>query len=98
MSICKNCAATDFFYQISGPHLGQYCSGCKTWQKWIPQGPSAVTAMPWGKYAGKKITEIDDLPYLRWMSATLANELDSSDFKTRLAHAIIETINQKETK
>jgi uncharacterized Zn finger protein (UPF0148 family) len=32
---CKSCGCTEFYTEQKGPHLGMYCSACKTWQKWV---------------------------------------------------------------
>lgn len=92
MNKCKNCAGAEFFYQISGPHLGQYCAGCKTWQKWMPQTQHLET-MPFGKYKGQKINDIQDTQYLTWLLSNLKNDVINGEY-TRLVRALENKLNQ----
>ena len=91
---CKRCSGTQFFYQVSGPHLGQYCSDCQTWQRWVPQGPAPVGCMPWGRYAGTPIAEMTDVGYMRWMVQSLHADVEISAFKRQLAVDLEQRINQ----
>lgn len=91
---CKQCAGTQFDYRVSGPHLGQYCADCGTWQRWVPQGPAPVGCMPWGKYQGTPISQIEDAGYLRWMIDALHADVEISAFKAQLARDLEQRLNQ----
>jgi uncharacterized protein (DUF3820 family) len=67
---CKKCGHDKFYEAPSGTHLGQYCAKCYSWQKWLPQN-NPITIMPFGKYKGELIAEINDLPYLVWLEHNL---------------------------
>ena len=67
---CKFCNSSEFTYRISGPHLGQYCSACDRWQKWINQD-KPIELMPFGKYKDRPISEIQDKNYLTWLVQNL---------------------------
>ena len=60
---CKNCESKEFTYEQKGQHVGMYCANCGKWQKWMPQN-NPIIEMPFGKYKGQKIAEINDLDYL----------------------------------
>ena len=81
---CKQCAGVNFEYKISGPHLGQYCTACGTWQRWVPQGPAPIVCMPWGKYKGTPIAQITDTNYIEYMVGQLQAEVEASAFKRQL--------------
>lgn len=37
MTECKYCGCTEFYEEIKGPHLGEYCRACNGWQRWKKQ-------------------------------------------------------------
>ena len=71
MNNCKKCGHNSFEYRDSGKHVGQYCAKCETWQKWIPQN-NPIKIMPFGKYKGDFISEINDYQYLGWLEQSLS--------------------------
>ena len=70
MNNCKKCGHDSFEYRESGNHVGQYCAKCEAWQKWISQNKPMKT-MPFGKYKGEIISEINDYQYLEWLEQSL---------------------------
>jgi len=70
MKNCKKCGNDKFYYTPSGNHLGEYCENCNAWQKWMPQN-NPITTMPFGKYKGELIAEINDFAYLEWLENNL---------------------------
>lgn len=89
MNNCKKCSHTIFVYSIVNKHLGQYCAKCGTWQKWWPQN-NPITVMPFGKYKGQNIDEIQDQNYLEWL---VINLKDNTNGPTR--HNLIEAAENR---
>ena len=87
---CKICNHDKFTYRISGPHLGQYCENCDRWQKWLPQTQYLET-MPFGKYKGQKINDIQDIQYLTWLLSNLKNDVINGEY-TRLIRTLEERL------
>ena len=71
MNNCKKCGHDSFEYRESGKHVGQYCTKCEAWQKWIPQN-NPIKIMPFGKYKGDLISEINDYQYLGYLEQSLS--------------------------
>jgi hypothetical protein len=71
MNNCKKCGHEKFVYRESGKHIGEYCANCEAWQKWIPQN-NPIKIMPFGKYKGDLISEINDYQYLGWLEQSLS--------------------------
>jgi hypothetical protein len=71
MNNCKKCGHEEFIYRESGKHIGEYCANCEAWQKWIPQN-NPIKIMPFGKYKGDLISEINDYQYLGWLEQSLS--------------------------
>lgn len=69
--ICTHCQTTNEFHVVqSGPHLKAVCDYCNQYIKFIPQ-EKEPPRFYFGKYIGKYIHEIEDLPYLKWALANL---------------------------
>lgn len=34
---CKECGGMEFYFQVKGPHIGQYCMYCDERQGWVKQ-------------------------------------------------------------
>ena len=88
---CKKCGHNKFYEAPSGTHLGQYCAKCYSWQKWLPQN-NPITIMPFGKYKGELIAEINDFPYLAWLQDNLF-KCDKIKF-SKIIEAIKERLKQ----
>lgn len=82
---CKKCNHPIFVYTQKGPHLGQYCAKCGAWQKWWPQN-NPITVMPFGKYKGQNIDEIQDRNYLEWLVINLKDNTNGP-IRTNLIEA-----------
>jgi uncharacterized protein (DUF3820 family) len=80
MNNCKKCGHDSFEYRLVNMHLGQYCAKCDAHQQWISQNKPMKT-MPFGKYKGEIISEINDYQYLGWLEQSLsATEENKSKF------------------
>jgi uncharacterized protein (DUF3820 family) len=69
---CKKCNHPVFVYTKKGNHIGQYCAKCGAWQKWMPQN-NPIDVMPFGKYKGQNINDIQDKSYLTWLKENLSS-------------------------
>lgn len=65
---CRCGAINDFTVKINSNNHTAYCNRCGAYIKNIPHD---VPKLYIGKYRGKPISEIDDLPYLEWAFKTL---------------------------
>jgi hypothetical protein len=64
--ICKNCGAVDKYYtQLKSNNNVARCSMCDAFIKNIPQG--AEPTFYFGKYKDKKVSEVEDMQYLKWV-------------------------------
>lgn len=62
---CPKCGALDNFYtELKANNNVARCALCDTFIKNIPY--QTEQSFYFGKYKGKKVSEIDDLGYLRW--------------------------------
>jgi len=69
------CNASKTYTKQAGPHLGEYCTACDTWIRWIPQ-PLDKYVWPLGsKHKGQLILAIakNDRPYLEWAASSITN-------------------------
>jgi hypothetical protein len=67
------CGSDNSYTRQVGPHLGEYCSNCDKWIRWISQ-PLDQYVWPLGsKHKGKLILAIakNDRPYLEWAAFNL---------------------------
>ena len=63
---CPNCGALDKFYtELKANNNVARCTECDTFIKNIPY--QTDQKFYFGKYNGKKVNEIEDLPYLEWV-------------------------------
>lgn len=74
MSICEHKYT---YRKIQPPHVGEYCSKCHAWLRWVPLDITYEEAqnfeMPFGKHAGKRLHEIP-AGYLEWLSESTSNK------------------------
>lgn len=62
--ICNSCGpTTDYRTELKSNQLTAYCNKCGAYIKNLPQGEPAFHV---GKYKGKKVSEIEDMGYLKW--------------------------------
>lgn len=62
--ICPNCGPTeDYRTEKKSGQNTAWCNKCSAYIKNIPQGEPAFYV---GKYKGKLVSEIEDMPYLKW--------------------------------
>ncbi len=62
--ICPSCGpTTDYRTEQKSTQLTAYCNKCGGYIKNIPQGEPAFYV---GKYKGVKVSEIEDMGYLKW--------------------------------
>lgn len=80
---CPKCGATDQYYtELKANNNVARCSICDAFIKNIPyQQP----ALYFGKYKGKKIADIEDIEYLKWV---LNNIRLSAPFKDAIQKQI----------
>lgn len=87
---CSECSCTNFYTKKSGPHIGEYCTQCDKWIRWIP-GKWQDFVWPVGtKHKGKKVEDIlkVDKDYLEWASENLGG---------RLQKIAIQALNEKKS-
>lgn len=66
---CLKCGAVNQFYtELKANNNVARCSMCDAFIKNIPQG--AEPTLFFGKYKGKKVSDIEDMPYLKWVIST----------------------------
>ena len=41
--VCKYCGLGPATYAEKGPHLGEWCSFCKRWIRWVPKHTTNTT-------------------------------------------------------
>lgn len=82
MKKCPDCYSTEFYTQKKGPHIGEYCSNCNKWIRWVP-GRWQDFIWPMGKYKGKKVEDIlkMDKGYLKWASENLKGRVQKVSFE-----------------
>jgi hypothetical protein len=61
---CKRCNQSDYREEQRGPHLTAICNICNKYIKHLPQGGEPT--LYFGKYQGKKVSEIMDADYLQY--------------------------------
>ena len=62
--ICPKCGpTTDYRTELKSNQNTAFCNKCGSYIKNLPQGEPAFYV---GKYKGKKVTEIEDMGYLKW--------------------------------
>lgn len=83
---CKKCNHAVFVYSQKGKHIGEYCAKCGQWQKWVAQN-NPIDIMPFGKYKGQNIAEIQDTEYLKWLVINLKDNTNGPP-KLKLIEAI----------
>jgi phage FluMu protein Com len=63
---CPKCGTIDDFYtEVKANNNVARCSKCNAFIKNIPYQTEAILYLP--KYKGKKVSEIEDIPYLKWV-------------------------------
>lgn len=63
---CPKCGAIDQFYtELKANNNVARCSLCNTFIKNIPYQTEQV--FYFGRYKDKKVSEVEDLPYLKWV-------------------------------
>lgn len=61
---CNNCGTeNDYRTELKSNQLTAFCNKCGIYIKNIPQGEPTFYV---GKYKGKKVSEIEDVGYLKW--------------------------------
>lgn len=87
MITCKNCGSVDDYRveQKSNNRVAT-CNHCDRYIKNIPHDKARIYI---GKYKGKAVDEIDDLPYLNWL-------FDNVKLNAHVAHAVGEQIRKLE--
>ena len=64
--ICKNCGGVnDYRIEKKANNQCAFCNGCEAFIKNIPYAPNTI--IYFGKYKGKDINELTDVPYMEWM-------------------------------
>jgi hypothetical protein len=74
--VCS-CGCTETIQKPQGKHIGEYCSGCDKWIRWVPQGWQSFV-WPIGRtHKGEtlKAILIKDRPYLEWAAGNLQGSL-----------------------
>lgn len=65
--ICRNCGPIeDYYTELKSGQNTAWCSKCDAFIKNIPYSTAAPTFY-FGKYKGKLVTEVEDMPYLKWV-------------------------------
>jgi hypothetical protein len=79
---CPNCASNNITLQKKGPHMGEYCTDCGKWLRWITSTTIEEFTWPIGsKHKGQTLSTIlqKDLAYLVWA----AKSIDSNSLKRK---------------
>jgi len=85
---CPKCGAIDQFYtELKANNNVARCSLCDTFIKNIPY--QTEQAFYFGKYNGKKVSEVDDLGYLKWA-------VENTKPKPAMREAILKQISKVE--
>jgi len=61
--ICPRCQSSNYTTELKSGNLVATCEN----GHYIKNIPYSEPALHFGKYKGKKITEIDDIDYLKWV-------------------------------
>jgi hypothetical protein len=72
-----SCGCTETIQRPQGKHLGEYCSGCDKWVRWVSQGWQSFI-WPIGRtHKGENLRTIltKDRPYLEWAAGNLQGSL-----------------------
>jgi uncharacterized protein (DUF3820 family) len=91
MNNCKKCGHDTFEYRQVNMHLGQYCAKCDAHQQWISQN-KPMKIMPFGKYKGENISEINDYQYLGWLEQSLSATEENRLKFTKVIEALRERL------
>jgi len=71
MISCKHCGYSGTpLISKNGPHLSAYCPECSAYIKHMPKEVKTDFVFYFGKYKGKKLTELttpQDAQYLHWL-------------------------------
>jgi uncharacterized protein (DUF3820 family) len=80
---CLKCGAVDQFYtEVKANNNVARCSVCDAYIKNIPYSEPTLY---FGKYKGKKVSEIEDMQYLKWvLSATKPSESMRKAIQTQI--------------
>lgn len=69
---CPKCGALDKFYtELKANNNVARCSECDTFIKNIPYQTEQVLYI--GKYKGKRVSEVQDLSWLKWAEGNIKN-------------------------
>ena len=41
--VCKYCGLGPAIYEKKGPHIGEWCSFCKRWIRWVPKTEVSIS-------------------------------------------------------
>jgi hypothetical protein len=72
-----SCGCTETIQKPQGQHIGEYCSGCDKWIRWVPRSWQEFV-WPIGKTHKSETLKdilIKDRPYLEWAAGNLQGSL-----------------------
>ena len=72
-----SCGSIETVQRPQGKHIGEYCSGCDTWIRWVPQSWQKFV-WPIGKtHKGELLSVIlaKDRPYIEWAAGNIQGSL-----------------------
>lgn len=72
-----SCGNTEKIQRRQGQHLGEYCSQCGRWIRWVPQDWKKFVWPVGDKHKGQLLSDIlvNDKPYLEWVSQNITGTL-----------------------
>lgn len=59
--VCKYCGLGPATYATKGPHVGEWCSFCKRWIRWVPKQEIDVENNTVEKEIAPTVKTIDDI-------------------------------------
>jgi hypothetical protein len=72
-----SCGNTEKIQKKQGQHLGEYCSLCSKWVRWVPQDWKKFIWPVGTKHKGQLLSDIlvKDRPYLEWAAQNTTGTL-----------------------
>jgi len=70
---CPKCQSNSTTQTPKGPHIGEYCTDCGSFIRWVPQGLEKFIWPVGAKHKGRRILEIlrTDKRYLEWAAESM---------------------------
>lgn len=74
---CPSCGSIETTKKSVGPHMGEYCTSCDRWLRWVPQDWKKFIWPVGTKHKGHTLISIlvNDRRYLEWAAENMSGAL-----------------------